>query len=431
MTDQASGFSPGPGQRIRARLAGVLVILGVSYNAPLAWINAHIVPVGRNVAIGADGALILAALLFALSQWRPAMTRWLLMIASFAVLLLGLSLVRGQLAPKDFRDVLLIATFAMLGLTMPWHGARRVFVALHALILGVMLFEMAMPAAYAALFEPASYFVNTRGFREEQFYGADLFNAVRPDERYILPQTGLLRASSLFLEPVTFGNYCAFAMLMIMAFWRDFSMRARIFMVLSWAAVLVGCDSRFAGASSLLLLALWPLLKRVPVMLATVYLPLVVAATAVISSALLFNPLEDTFTGRIARGMRYLDRLDPGGLAGFTLASQQLADAGVAYMIVEQSIFGVSLLLAFLFFQPHLNAVRQRLVLNGAALILTLNLLVSNSILSLKSGAPLWFMVGAAIAADGWSGVRSDRLSPVGSPDNSPARARASPLRPR
>lgn len=402
----------------RARVHGALFLLvaSVTYNLPLAILNAHGVAVGRNALIGIEAALMGFGLLLALSGWRAEMTRWLLMIGTFFVLAMVMSLFRQGFDPKSFRDTLMFAVFIMTGMLVPWRDARRVFVGLHIVILLVMLSEVLFPAQYGAFVDPRAYFINSRGFSPEQLIGeSNLFGAVRPDERYFLPWLGWNRASSLFLEPLSLGNYVSFAALAIMLFWRDWTTAMRLFMLASTAVILVGCDGRFAGISCIVLLALAPLLRRLPTSLALFYLPAGVLLTRILSDALAWNPIEDNFTGRLARGMKQLFRLDWYDLAGFSVPTPALADSGIAYLVMAQSLVGVVILQAFLYLQPELQRSDQRFYVHGTAMTFALSILVSISMLSIKTAGFYWFMMGVMIVLPQQQDTRRP-LGPTGMP---------------
>ena len=395
---------------MRAALA--LLFAAVTYNFPLAMLNAHGFVTGRNILIGVETLILGSALAVVAFNWRAAMTRWLLMIAAFLALSLVLTLLRQGFDPKSLRDMLMLATFVMLGMLVSPPELRRFLVGMQALILGVMLIEVYFPAGYAALLDPRSYFINSRGFDPDQLRGElDLFGALRPGERYFLPFLGWNRASSIFLEPLSLGNYAAFATLLGLVFWRDWSPRLQLFMVVSTALILVGSDSRFAAATAVLLLLGAPVMRRLPVPLAALYLPLAVVAARLASRAFGWNPIEDNFPGRIARGMKQLFKLDAYDLAGFSVPTPALADSGIAYLVMSQSLAGVAMLMLFLYLQPELRRGDQKLVVNGTALSFALSILVSISMLSIKTAAFYWMLVGSFVALDP-PGLRStDRHS--------------------
>ena len=413
---RAALIEPAPAAgKWHVRGAVALFVAAVSYNLPLSIINAHGIGIGRTALIGVEAILMACGLLLALTRWRPEMTRWLLMIGAFFLLSLALAQLRGGFDPKSFRDMLMFAVFVMVGMLVPQPTLRRTLVAMQCVILAVMLIEVTFPDQYGALVDPRSYFISSRGFTPEQLSGdSDLFGAVRPDERFFFPALGWNRASSIFLEPLSLGNYASFAMLAMLLYWRDWSWRLRGFMALSSAVILVGSDGRFAGASALILLLVAPLLQRLPAVLALAYLPLGIAVARVASIGLAWNPLNDDFPGRMARGMKQLFKLDWYDVLGFSVPTPALADSGIAYLVMSQSLVGVIMLQMFLYVQPELRRPDQKLVLHGTALTFALSILVSISMLSIKTAGFYWLLVGAVIAQPRTQDTRRS-VEPAGS----------------
>jgi putative polymerase len=220
----------------RTRPACIILLLAVTYNAPLAIINAHIMALAPIHAILVEATLILAALFIAMLSWRPDMTRWIMFIALMASWFVITSFGRGIFQPKDFRDTLLVAAFIMLGMTVPYKSAQRLFVVFHIIVAAVALFEIIAPTSFSSIFNAKNYYINTRGFLEEQFFVEDssLFNAYRPDDRYFFPALNWLRASSIFLEPVGLGNYCTLSVLLIILFFKNWRWPLRCLMLISW-----------------------------------------------------------------------------------------------------------------------------------------------------------------------------------------------------
>lgn len=381
------------------RIALLLLFAGVAYNFPLAIVNAHLFAVSRTTLIGVEALLLGSGLLLVLSCWRADMTRWLLMIGAFATLSLLMSIFRQSFDPKSLRDTLMFAVFIMLGMIVRYDSGRRFFVALQIVIVVVMGVELADPMAYAGIVDSIDYLINTRGFVSDQFYGdLALFGATRPDDRYFFPSSGWIRASSIFLEPLSLGNYVGVATLLILVYWRDWGAKLRVAMVATTALILVGSDGRFGGLGSLAIVLLAPLLRRMPVAVAALYLPVAVIAARVSSQMLGWSALEDNFTGRLARGMKQLFKLDTTDLLGFSVPTQALADSGIAYLVMGQSLLGVLILQGFLYLQPSLRRPEQRLVMHANAILFTLSIIVSVSMLSIKTAAPMWFLAGLVIA---------------------------------
>ena len=109
----------------------------------------------------------------------------------------------------------------------------------------------------SAFFNPKDYYIATRGISFDEFTNADsdlYISATRPEERFF-PFFGLHRISSLFIEPVSLGNYVVTVTAFIAAFWRSIGGWTKTFLILSNLLFLIASDGRFAFASSLLVVA--------------------------------------------------------------------------------------------------------------------------------------------------------------------------------
>src|SRR5262249_31305267 len=121
---------------------------------------------------------------------------------------------------------------------------------------------------YSRTFDVLSYYVNTRNFSLSDFWnqGSTLFvSATRPDERYLFGFLNVHRASSVFLEPVSLGNYAIVATMFILAFWRDMSGAMKVFFTVTTLGILVGSDGRLAAITCAVLVFgyfIFPLLPR-------------------------------------------------------------------------------------------------------------------------------------------------------------------------
>ncbi len=377
--------------------ASIIVATALTYNWPLSLLNAHVVALSRNSVIAVETLIIASAFIYTAANWQKSMTRWALLAVVTLLLFSFMTAGRDEFAPKDVRDLLIIVSFIMVGMTFQIPQAVRLLVIIHTLIVIVTLWEIIAPDNYSFALNAKQYYINTRGFEERSFFILDsnLFNAYRPSERQILPSLGWLRASSVFLEPVGLGNYCAVMVLFLTLVWSHLKQHMKIYFAASWLFVLVASDGRFAAITSLLLIALSPLLRRMPGIMALIFLPVTLALSATATIALHFNRQEDTLPGRIARSIYQLGNLDMNSYLGFNIATPALADSGISYLIVSQSLFGTIALLLFLFFRSQKDKTHDwNLATNGAGLLFILGLLVSNSILSIKTGALLWLIFG-------------------------------------
>jgi hypothetical protein len=95
--------------------------------------------------------------------------------------------------------------------------------------------------------------------------------------------------------------------------------------------------------------------------------------------------------------MKQLFRLDWYDLSGFSVPTPALADSGISYLVMSQSLIGVVILQCFLYLQPGMRTPDQRLYLHATALTFALSILVSISMLSIKTAGFYWFVMGMMI----------------------------------
>nr|HML30044.1 polysaccharide biosynthesis protein GumE [Hyphomicrobium sp.] len=104
---------------------------------------------------------------------------------------------------------------------------------------------------------------------------------------------------------------------------------------------------------------------------------------------------EDDFAGRLAGTVELIHRFD---LSDFLGLSNQLVDStvdsGISYLIVTQSLAGLILLWTFIAWHVSEETTEQVRFTHALCIYLTLSMLVSYSLLTIKTAAILWFIQG-------------------------------------
>lgn len=390
-----------------------VVMVAVLFNAVLALINANVLQLSSLEVIGFEAAIDAAAIALSLRVQDPLRTLWLGLTAILFFLDLVNGLGSAHVDPKFLRDVLIIPIFALLGLTSNRDDAVRLVIRLQWIVLVVMIFEAIRPDDYGRFFNVMSYYINTRGFEQQQFWSQDapdLFvSAIRPDERFFLPFLNIHRLSSVFLEPVSLGNYCVIVAMALVTLWERIPLRHRLFLIASTAMLLVGCDGRFAMTSVLLILAFRFIAPALPRYVNVAYLPGLLVVVVVVVRLAHLSSDGDNFPSRAAGSVEVLSQMD--FLALFGSEAQRaydVMDSGIAYLVYSQSVIGAAALwIAIVFGLPQRD--RASIVYSHATSIyVALNLLVSYSMFSIKTAALLWFVFGAVHRRT------SDRTAPQG-----------------
>lgn len=386
-------------------VAALLVCAGVFLNFALAFINANVMAVDRGHVILGEVLIVSIALVVCVVSNNRLMNPWFGTIWILLTIFLLLSMARQTYELKHLRDVMLIPVFVLLGIAFVKGNIVRLFCALQGLILGVMLFEAVAPQLFADLVKPWDYYVHTRllaGLKDRESWHPEsglYISAFRPGGRILFESLGIHRLSSVFLEPVSLGNWCIIVTIFATAFRRLLSTRALVFLVISNILLIIGSDGRLALTASVIIVLLSAVAHQLPKYIYLVYLPAAVLVTIGLATVFDFDPTADDFPGRIAHTAEILKAMDLVSILGLDLARLKgTADSGIGYLILTQSIVGVVVLwVAICLLQPP-NSHEATLLMHGICTYISLLLMVSFSLFSIKVAAPLWFLYGFARA---------------------------------
>jgi putative polymerase len=379
-----------------------LLWASVLFNLLLCFIDTNIVRLGQQEVILGE-ALILATavgLPFLSPARRPG--RWDVLFAFLLVNWLVLSIIRGTADPKLFRDVAIIPIFIIVGMTCRNSRLHVSIFRLHLVILFFAVWEAIAPTGFVSVFSVGQYFAHTRGQSVDDWWVNNglYISSIRPEARFLFSNLPLHRLSSVFLEPVSLGNYVVVATVWLIGFWRHMPRWMVIVAAIANILLLIGCDSRLATIACVILLIAAPFKKRLPAVVPLVMAPATIAATFIAVALLNLHAGNDDFPGRVAYSVETLRKFTLDDLGGISLSHMAATqDAGFAYLINSQSLVVAILIWAILFAKPA-KTLESRYVHFGMALYLSLNLIVSWSLFSIKTAALLWFLLGQTIAAD-------------------------------
>jgi putative polymerase len=379
-------------------LPALILISALSFNALLAVINAHVAPLTPAFVIACEVAIVTAAHAIALANYRREMAVWYVLAGILVLIALYRALATQQFEAKLLRDVLLVPTFTVLGMCFEARHLTRLVLIVHAIVVGFLFFEAVDSSSYAKLFSIQEYYVSTRGLRLQDFWdkNSDLFvSATRPDARYF-SFLSLHRLSSIFLEPVSLGNYCVAITCYLCARWNSLSRGAKWFLVVGNLAAIFGCDGRFAAFSSIVIVAVALVAPMLPRYTAILYLPGTVVAVIMMVSIGGLHSGTDDFAGRIAFTSELLGRYDFWDMMGVSDAYLSAAvDSGVAYLIATQSIIGVCIIWIFVVYATRAETDDQIRYSQVLCLYISFSLMVSFALFTIKTAALLWFINGS------------------------------------
>lgn len=379
------------------RLVTGILLAAVCYQALLCLLNTFGLRTSVAIVGLTEGLIMLACLPLLLRRLLPGLITIALLAGAYFCMA---AIASGQLNPKTFRDLAIPLCFFWLGCNLGRPElVERALVPIIWLVIGLGLFELLMLDTYTRFFDIFSYYVSTGNLAPITDYVRESklqLNGTRPDDigRTLLP--GLLgnhRVSSVFLEPVSLGNFAT-----ITAAWglsrdaRDW--RKGLFFVSTAVVMIILCDSRFALLLLPLMLAVRLLFRGAALNLALLA-PLVAVALLLLTGAT-STEYSDSFTGRLAVSGWALLKFDPELLFALTVPPS-FADMGYAYLLAG---FGlpVSLLLWFSFWLQPLPDERSRRFRAMAALYMALILAVSGtSLFAFKTAALLWCLLGCLL----------------------------------
>lgn len=379
-------------------LIEILVFIGISYNIFLAVLNNKFFMVKPALTYVVEIVIYLSCFLLGIKALGRRQIQYILSAFAFIIIIMFVRyLFSWQLEVKFARDI--IAVFAFLVLGRAYRGSLPSMVFRFSLVIAIIAgFEIAMPEIYGDIVNPKSYFVNSRGADSGGFWNDDsklYLSATRPGERNFFPGSNLPRASSVFLEPVTMGNYIIFFVAIVFVFFRQMRWHMLILSAGIIISLIVASDGRLATITSLMILGLGFLFRRLDQRLAFVIFFGVMACAWCVVWFTGIHTYQDTLLGRIYYTVNAVNHLDlPEWLGLNPAAAYHYFDSGISYFIVSQSILTV---LTFLFtysFMLTLPSREGQTLKNLAIFAFALSLLVSNSYFSIKTSALWWFACG-------------------------------------
>ncbi|CTP84411.1 xanthan biosynthesis exopolysaccharide polymerase GumE [Xanthomonas translucens pv. poae] len=379
-------------------LIELVLLFAIGYNFLLAVVNAKVFRVSPAmtyvVEVAIYGACFLIGL-WSLDRKRTAMV--FTGIGLLAVLMLVRLFLVWSIDPKFFRDALIPFAFLVLGAAYT-GSLPKLFLRMALVVSLVAAFELALPKVYGDVVNPKSYFVNARGASASSFWNQDsnLFvSATRPGARNFLPSSNLPRASSVFIEPVTMGNFIIFFTAILLTFWRwmrPVGIAASVAMI---GFLIVASDGRLAAGTCVMMVALTPLLLRMDQRLGFLIFFGVLLGAWLMVWASGIQSYEDTTLGRVFFTVYSIRNMTAESWLGLDFdMPYKYFDSGIAYFISSQSVV---LVLAFLLaysFAMLMRTIEGQLFKNLLIFAFALSLLVSNGYFSIKTAALWWFVCG-------------------------------------
>lgn len=313
------------------------------------------------------------------------------------------AILRNQLDPKGFRDVMIPILFYALGRQIGDIGyADRLLKWMVAVVLFFGFFELLFLDLHSRIFNIFSYYVSQGSLAAGSNWAKDSvlgLNGTRPEGigRTILPS--LLtnhRVSSVFLEPVSLGNFAVIIAAWGLAKRRD-QIREMLFFLAAAAVMIALSDSRYGMITVAMLVAMrcLPLGRKYAWMMV---LPMLSVALLVAIGAFFDGRYSDSILGRLYLSGSTLLDMNLGMVFGLDGYSIVYGDMGYPSLLTRLGVL-LCLFLWGAFWMLRMEDERGDRFRAYTTLYMSMILCVSGtSLFALKTAGVLWFLVGCFAA---------------------------------
>ncbi|MCV3767578.1 UDP-phosphate alpha N-acetylglucosaminyltransferase [Rhizobium sp. TRM95796] len=393
IAEERNGFSPA----IQfARFVAVASVLGtLTFNLFLCFVNTRITAMSDSHVMLMEMALTGGAFVAALDR-RPGLPLFLAIFVSYMLLLFAL---RQQTDLKAIRDVASPAIFFALGYKLrDLRLADRLALAAGVVTLTFALFEYLMLDTYLEWFNVLGYYISRGAVTLQDSFGATkglFISGTRPEPRTILPFLGQHRVSSVFLEPVSMGNFGV-----ILYSWGLFRSECRyrwLLMIIALSLVTMA-DARFGLYTCIVVTVMRPLFSMTPKQIWIIAPFLFLTIFALYGLVIGYDDTDNGIGGRFTATAIILTNLPSSVIFGAEATDVFTADSGYAYTLTKFGLFGFVGLWTTFVLLPVSHA--RGWTFRGMMIIyLLLIMIISNSFYSVKTGGLMWFLTGVASAA--------------------------------
>lgn len=377
-----------------APLTLALLVGALTFNTALCFLNTNVMGVNDTMVMGSEVVLVATALYLGLGR-SAAPYVVLAVFMSYAAMLMAM---RPLLDPKAVRDFLIPIAFYLLGRSCrDPRLADRAALICGLIVVAFGLFEFLALDVYVKYFNIIKYYVARGTVAPSDVKpdtGALFASGIRPDSRTLLPFLGPHRASSVFLEPISTGNFGA-----IIYIWclNRKEMSKRWLTMATGIGAIILSDSRFGANVCIVATAAWFVAPRTPrfVWLAAPFF--VLAGLAIYGFTSAEVKWENNFGGRLLWTARLVTSLSPAAVWGLSPDKPFLSDSGYAYTLNQIGLVGALGFWSLFIFTPESSPRAWRFKVCVATYICLL-MLVSDSVYSIKTAALLWFLTGTSDA---------------------------------
>ena len=373
-----------------------LLLPSVFYNGVLAIINNMIMPLGFSHVAIVEMLILLMCVIYIMTRGIFSQDLPVLIFLGFNVLVAAYVMVaNGAVFVEYLRSMVIISIFSMMG---TWANRRTIILTFRVaciVVLAVLLIEIVDTKLYENIFNPASYFENTRGLEQISFGGSKLFqNAQKIPGRFTFGISDH-RTSSVFLEQVSLANFSGVLIVYLMAMFTELRKWERVLFIFAIVAIVTTNDSRTMLIFSALCLLGYFIFPKLNTSLTALVMPAIIIA-GILVFFLFPDASGDTINGRVVLTIKTLEKISFNSLMGLDVAIVAgLADSGYAYVVNAGTIFGLVVLWLFISFYPAGRTAPQRRAAYSLSIFFFMNMMIGgNAVFSIKVAALMWFLIG-------------------------------------
>ena len=377
----------------------LILVASVTYQTILAFIHTHFFHVSAFTVAASEFLIYLGCVLVLAKYIRLEFVAIVTLVLAY---LLVLSIFRNALEIKGFRDVMIPLLFYWLGRHVgDVKYADGLLKKLVVVVLIFGFFELFFLDLYTRLLDIFSYYVSTGTVTVATNFikGSALnLNGMRPEGigRTILPSLlGSHRISSVFLEPVSLGNFAV-----ITAAWGLSKSREEyklgLFFWLSAIILIALSDSRY-GLIVVTLLTVMRFVVGRQLNIVAIVLPFLSILALILIGLYAHTGLADNIMGRLFWTGNTLLTFNIEKIFGIQGFNIPYGDMGYAYLL---SRWGIVLCITLwgALWMIKMSDERGNRFRAYAALYIALILTVSGtSFFALKTAGLLWFLMGCCI----------------------------------
>lgn len=400
-----AGRFPQVESRAAAWLAGLVIIAAISFNFVLCFVNTNVTAINASTVMACEALVISGAFIASARSFTevrliaPAITIAYVLLLALARAVFSLD---AGIDIKIARDLLIPFAFFLLGCGIKDLKHADLIVKVCALcVVGVGLVEYFFLDEFLRYFNVIMYYVvrGTVDMRQLEVLSTNLFvSGLRPEGRSMLPFLGDHRVSSIFLEPVSPGNFAViiFSWALVRA---QFDGRFQWSVFAAAVVIVIMADNRF-GAYLCALSILFVLLPQRLGYLIVACLPAVLVVGLVgLAATLPGGSVDDSLIGRMLSAGRVLAAFKPADWFGLGKGATDAFNSGYAYTISQIGIpAAAGVWLLFLGLNAPSWSFQGFRTLAG--LYLGTILAVSYSPYTIKTASILWFLLGALFSAE-------------------------------